>query len=214
MTRIIMILALLGLTTSMRAQQETGTWSITPRAGVNSSNVSVEDRWVLGSPDKSYKAKRKWGFVAGVDAEYQAGQQIGVSVGAFYSNEGYTYGDVEDLGKVTQTLHFLNVPILANFYIEPNILPGLALKAGVQFGYLMKADMKDGLGDYSQGRNTQSFKRVNISIPAGISYCYKHFVADIRYNIGLMNLCDVELEVEDSWKTNSLWLTVGYQFKL
>ncbi len=214
MTRLIMILALLGLTTSMRAQQETGTWSITPRAGVNSSNVSVEDLWVLGNSDKSYKAKRKWGFVAGVDAEYQAGQQIGVSIGAFYSNEGYTYGNVEDFGRVTQTLHFLNIPILANFYVEPNILPGLALKAGVQFGYLMKADMKDGLGEYSQGRNTQSFKRVNISIPAGISYCYKNFVADIRYNIGLMNLCDVELEVEDSWKTNSLWLTVGYQFKL
>ena len=29
-----------------------------------------------------------------------------------------------------------------------------------------------------------------------------------------MNMCNVELAVEDSWKTNSLWLTVGYQFEL
>jgi hypothetical protein len=103
---------------------------------------------------------------------------------------------------------------LANFYIEPRILPGLALKAGVQFGYLLKAKMQDGLGEYSQGDNTSSFKRLNISIPAGISYTYKNFVADLRYNIGLMNLCNVALEVEDSWKTNSLWITLGYQFRL
>ena len=215
MKQIIMMAAFLGLSMGMKAQQETGTWTLTPRAGINSSNVSVEDLWVLGdSGDKSYSAKRKWGFVAGVDAEYQAGQQIGVSVGAFYSNEGYTYGNVESLGKVTQTLHYLNIPVLANFYLEPRILPGLALKAGVQFGYLLKAKMQDGLGEYSQGDNTSSFKRLNISIPAGISYTYKNFVADLRYNIGLMNLCNVDLEVEDSWKTNSLWITLGYQFRL
>ncbi|MBQ9229667.1 MAG: PorT family protein [Prevotella sp.] len=212
MNKIIMIATFLSLTSSIKAQQETGKWALTPRVGINSSNVSVGNLWT--EFEKSYSAKHKWDFVGGLDAEYLAGQQVGISIGAFYSNEGYTYGNVEDLGKVTQTLHFLNIPILVNFYIEPNILPGLALKAGVQLGYLLKAKMDDHLGDYTQGDNTKSFKHVNVSIPAGISYCYKNFVADLRYNIGLMNLCDIDFYVEDSWKTTSLWLTVGYQFKM
>lgn len=209
MNRFLVIFAFLGLSMGVKAQQETGSWTLTPRAGINTSNMSVEDLWT--DMDRAVSAKRKWGFVGGLDAEYQAWQQVGISVGAFYSNEGYTYGNVDDLGKITQTLHFINVPILVNFYIEPNILPGLALKAGVQLGYLVSGKYKDNNGTLT---NTSDFKRVNVSIPAGISYTYKRFVADVRYNIGVMNMCYKELEVEDSWKTNSLWITIGYQFGL
>ena len=207
--RITAIIAFLCLSLGAMAQQETGTWTLTPRAGINSSNMSVEDLWT--DLDVAVSAKRKWGFVGGLDAEYQAWQQIGISVGAFYSNEGYTYGNVEDIGNLTESLHFLNIPVLVNFYIEPNILPGLALKAGVQFGYLLSGKSKTGSETVT---NTSHFKRLNISIPAGISYSYKNFVADLRYNIGLMNLCNVDFDVEDSWKTNSLWITIGYQFKM
>ena len=132
MNRIIAIITFLCLCMGMKAQQETGSWTLTPRAGINTSNMSVEDLWT--DMDRAVSAKRKWGFVGGLDAEYQAWQQVGISVGAYYSNEGYTYGTVDNLGKVTQTLHFINIPVLVNFYIEPNILPGLALKAGVQRG--------------------------------------------------------------------------------
>ena len=89
--------------------------------------------------------------------------------------------------------------------------PGLAIKAGVELGYLVSGKFKD---NHNTLTNTSDFKRVNISIPAGISYNYRHIVLDLRYNIGLMNMCHKELEVQDSWKANSLWLTVGYQFEL
>ena len=207
--RITAVIAFLCLSLGAVAQQEANTWTLTPKVGINSSNMSVEDLWT--DIDVAVSAKRKWGFIGGLEAEYQAWRQIGISVGAFYSNEGYTYGDVEGIGKITESLHFLNIPVLVNFYIEPNILPGLALKAGVQFGYLLSGKSKTGSETLT---NTSHFKRVNISIPAGISYSYKNFVADLRYNIGLMNLCNVDLDVEDSWKTNSLWITVGYQFKM
>ena len=207
--RITAVIAFLCLSLGAMAQQEANTWTLTPKVGINSSNMSVEDLWT--DIDVAVSAKRKWGFIGGLEAEYQAWWQIGISVGAFYSNEGYTYGDVEGIGKITESLHFLNIPVLVNFYIEPNILPGLALKAGVQFGYLLSGKSKTGSETLT---NTSDFKRVNISIPAGISYSYKNFVADLRYNIGLMNLCNVDLDVEDSWKTNSLWITVGYQFKM
>lgn len=212
MKRIGFIWVFLAAFTVVKAQQETGTWTLTPRVGVNSSKVSVNDLWVMKQDDNNelrVSAKRRWGFVGGLDAEYQVWQQIGVSAGAFFSTEGYTYGDIKDIGKVSQSLYYLNVPVLVNFYIEPNILPGLALKAGIQVGYLLKGESIFG----STETNTGSYKRVNVSIPAGISYSYHGFVADLRYNIGISNLCNMGV-LDESWKLNSLWLTLGYQFKL
>lgn len=212
MKRIGFIWVFLAAFTVVKAQQETGTWTLTPRVGVNSSKVSVNDLWVMKQDDNNelrVSAKRRWGFVGGLDAEYQVWQQISVSAGAFFSTEGYTCGDIKDIGKVSQSLYYLNVPVLVNFYIEPNILPGLALKAGIQVGYLLKGESTFG----STETNTGSYKRVNVSIPAGISYSYRGFVADLRYNIGISNLCNMGV-LDESWKLNSLWLTLGYQFKL
>ena len=212
MKRIGFIWIFLAAFTVVKAQQETGTWTLTPRVGVNSSKVSVNDLWVMKQDDNNelrVSAKRRWGFVGGLDAEYQVWQQISVSAGAFFSTEGYTCGDIKDIGKVSQSLYYLNVPVLVNFYIEPNILPGLALKAGIQVGYLLKGESTFG----STETNTGSYKRVNVSIPAGISYSYRGFVADLRYNIGISNLCNMGV-LDESWKLNSLWLTLGYQFKL
>ena len=212
MKRIGFIWVFLVAFTMAKAQQETGLWTLTPKVGVNSSKVSVNDLWVMMQDDNNElraSAKRRWGFVGGLDAEYQVWQQISVSAGAFFSTEGYTCGDIKDIGKVSQSLYYLNVPVLVNFYIEPNILPGLALKAGIQVGYLLKGESTFG----STETNTGSYKRVNVSIPAGISYSYRGFVADLRYNIGISNLCNMGV-LDESWKLNSLWLTLGYQFKL
>ena len=212
MKRIGFIWVFLAAFTMVKAQQETGSWTLTPRVGVNSSKVSVNDLWVMKQDDNNelrVSAKRRWGFVGGLDAEYQVWQQISISAGAFFSTEGYTYGDIKDIGKVSQSLYYLNVPVLVNFYIEPNILPGLALKAGIQVGYLLKGESTFG----STETNTDNYKRVNVSIPAGISYSYRGFVADLRYNIGISNLCNMGV-LDESWKLNSLWLTLGYQFKL
>ena len=36
---------------------------------------------------------------------------------------------------------------------------------------------------------------------------------DLRYNIGLSNLCNHKV-LDETWRSNSLWLTLGYQFKM
>jgi hypothetical protein len=54
---------------------------------------------------------------------------------------------------------------------------------------------------------------MNVSIPAGISYSYRNFTADVRYNIGVANLCNVSM-IDKSWRTGSLWITLGYHFAL
>lgn len=208
MKRLGFVLVFIVAVSVAKAQQETGSWTLTPRVGINSSKVSVGE--LFTDFETSVNVKRRWGFVGGLDAEYQVWQQIGISAGAFFSTEGYTYGDVKDVGKVSQSLYYLNVPVLVNFYVEPDILPGLALKAGIQLGCLLKGE--DNYGSKTT-TNTDNFKKVNISIPAGISYSYRGFVADLRYNIGISNLCKSDI-IDESWRVNSLWLTLGYQFRL
>ncbi len=60
--------------------------------------------------------------------------------------------------STTYKLDYLNIPITANFYV----LQGLALKTGVQLGFLLSAkaeslDVKD------------AYESVNFSIPIGLS---------------------------------------------
>lgn len=212
MKRTVLILALMAAGLGAQAQHEVGTWSVTPRVGVNLSKLSDQEVIYEGleSNAKTAKAKYKWGMTAGAEAEYQAWPQVAVSAGVLYSNEGYTYGKISDTGELSQTLHFVNIPLLLNFYIEPNLLPGLALKAGVQMGFLAKATRHtDGTTD----DNKNEYSTVNVSIPAGISYTYKGFTADFRYNIGVSNLCKVP-DTNWKWRTGSFWLTLGYQFML
>ena len=214
MRKIAIVLALLSIAISGSAQQESGSWSLTPRVGINTSKLSGWKVFTSMDADaKAVKAERKWGLTAGAELEYQAWQQIGLSLGAYYSNEGYRYpfdltGDNND--KATETMHWLNIPVLVNFYIEPKILKGLALKAGVQLGYLLGARNKV---DGTTTTTTSNYKRVNFSIPAGISYTYHGFTADVLYNIGISNLCNVSA-LDESWRTNSLWITLGYKFAL
>lgn len=211
MKRIVWMIAFMASVLGAQAQREVGTWTLTPKVGANLSKMS-EQELIYENFDSQAQmnAKYKFGLTAGAEAEYQAWQQVAVSAGVFYSGEGYTYGKVKDMDKLSQTLHFVSVPILLNFYIEPNLLPGLALKAGVQLGYLLSA--KQHIGNQTT-TVTDNYKRVNVSIPAGISYTYKAFTADFRYNIGVANLCNVDV-IDRSWRTGSFWLTLGYQFVL
>lgn len=212
MTRIKLLFLFLTFFLGVKAQQETGTWSITPHVGINSSVLSVDDVLYLDGNGKteSMKAKHKWGQTAGVETQYQMWSQLGISIGLMYSNEGFLFDEKDDVEEWKQSLHFLNVPVMVNFYVEPNMLPGLSLKAGMQVAYLLQG--KETLMG-NTATNTNSFHRVGISIPAGISYEFHNWVADLRYNIGLTNLCNHQV-LDETWRSNSLWLTLGYQFRM
>lgn len=107
-------------------------------------------------------------------------------------------------------MDYINVPILANFYV----CKGLALKTGIQpafnvnsrykmsiSGISVSGDLSDVIGD--------DIKSFDFSIPVGISYEYKNFVIDGRYNVGVTKL------LNDSDSKNSVFqFTLGYKFSL
>jgi hypothetical protein len=104
-------------------------------------------------------------------------------------------------GDGKMKLDYINVPILANYYV----IPGLAIKAGIQPGFLMSAKDKDG------NSFKDEMKKVDISIPLGASYEFENFVIDARYNLGLTK---GNKNGSASNKNSVLMFTVGYKFAL
>ena len=125
-------------------------------------------------------------------------------------------------------LGYVNVPVIANVYVAK----GLALKAGVQFGFMTsaKTDIDVTLpvvGKYNivdNGDIKDYMNTTDISIPMGISYEYNNFVLDARYNLGLTKIGKDNKDVSniantlgvkyDDTKNSVFQITLGYKFDL
>ena len=195
MKKILMIAALMVATLSANAQNEVGQLSIKPTIGLNFATLT-----------KSDISKTRTGLNFGIEAEYGVTEKFGVTAGLFYSQQGAKtkdfhlavknniIGGKEFDGKATIKLDYINIPILAQYYL----IPGLAIKAGIQPGFnVLKKVALDGTVYQGgvQGGNPEKIdesikieegvKNFAFAIPVGLSYEYKSFVLDARYNIGL-----------------------------
>lgn len=165
-----------------------------PKVGLNVSSMSHTDM------------NAKVGFTAGVFGQLRTNDWFAVSAELLYSRQGVT--DKETVGgqKVKDRIksHYLNVPVLANFYVTEN----LALKTGVQAGFCLGARevVKVG-GQKSKQSVGDAFHTADISIPVGISYDLGPIVLDARYNFGVSHA----LKSGDS-RNNVFQLTAGIRF--
>lgn len=115
-------------------------------------------------------------------------------------------------------MDYVNVPIMANIYVAK----GLALKAGIQPGFLTndkakvesdgvsaEIDLKKAFRD--AGMDDADVKDIDFSIPVGISYEYHQFQLDARYNFGVTKAITGDGE---STKNSVFQITLGYKFDL
>jgi hypothetical protein len=120
-------------------------------------------------------------------------------------------------------LNYLNVPVLAKYYIADNF----AVLAGPQFGILMSAkedyDVSEtisGITDnYSESADVKDFyKTLSLSFNVGAAYSItENIFVDARYNLGLSSIAkDFTDEFGDSFsadiKNNVIQFSVGYKF--
>ena len=179
------------------AQNEVGQLTIQPKVGVNIANITDAD-----------DADPRIGLAAGAEFEYGLTDNIGLSAGVLYSMQGVKTIIVDD--DCTSKLDYLNVPILANFYVAK----GFAVKLGVQPGFKLSSKAKVKVSGASVEVDANDIEGVNVksidlSIPVGVSYQYQNIVFDARYNWGVTNI------VEDSDSKHSVFqITVGYKFSL
>ena len=178
MKKFMLAAAVMIMSLGAKAQNEVGQITVAPTVGLNLATVT-------GDGSKSITA-----FTVGATAEYGLSEDIGLSAGVMYSMQGAKLGD-EKL-----KLGYINIPILANYYIWE----GLAIKAGLQPGIMLSAKW-DG-EDVKEGCNS-----FDLAIPVGVSYEFSNIVVDARYNIGVTKIIDGA----DS-KNSVMQFTVGYKF--
>lgn len=186
------------------AQSEVGSLNIQPKIGLNIATMPAGD------------AKSRKAFAAGVEAEYFVHQNLSLSVGAIYSQQGFR--DSKEIGITDMAapdadcnfiLDYINIPIMANIYASN----GLAVKAGIQPGFRIRSKFKftaDGTTI-----NADNFTRnFDLAIPLGVSYEFNNLQFDIRYNIGITNATrDIYTESGDA-KNRVVQITLGYKFWL
>ena len=194
MRKLMMIAALLVASLNVNAQ-EVGMF-IKPMAGATLTTMT-------GDVDD---LKMKVGFTGGAELGYQFHKMVALTAGALYTMQGARVSN--DDNKYMINTNYLNVPVLLNLYP----VSGLGIKAGVQFGFLMKA--KQGGEDVKD-----FFEKSDFSIPVGLSYEFDDAVVELRYNIGVSNIRKdnyVENLFSDGKKIHNsvLMLTFGYRIPL
>ena len=230
----MMMMLLLSVVGAMAqgVENPVGKFSIIPRVGVAIANLTDNSMMVASEQTSELKSKNQAGFLGGVDVEYRATDVLAVSLGAYYARQGFRYADYEAMtedginiysGVKNQhaNIDYIHVPLMLKAYVAP----GLAVMAGAQMGFRcgdakfmgesteLEKD-KNGSTTYKETTNFEStmpLKKVDVSIPLGLSYEYMNVILDARYNIGLTNVNKGDISKS---KNKVLTFTVGYRFTL
>ena len=134
-------------------------------------------------------ADMKVGLAAGAEVEYVLAEKFALTGGLIYSMQGCKYSE----GGT------------ANYYI----IPGLAVKAGLQPGFKVRGKWKTEANGQSTEGDFNGGKSFDLSIPFGISYEFSNFVIDGRYQLGLTDTSN-----GGSSKNSVFMFSVGYKFSL
>ena len=231
MKKILISLSLFMSALTLSAQSKVGTVSLIPKIGVSLSNL-VNNDLIYGNvtAEATRQATRQAGFAGGLEAAYQVTDQVAVSLAAMYSQAGCRYKDYEavvDEGNHVGVsgwryrLQYIQVPVMFNVYVAP----GLAVKAGVQPGFLLDANYaikeqpiavsKTGEKTYGTITRTEDDKKdvyhsFDFSVPVGVSYEYMNVVLDARYNFGVTHV----FKQGGNCRNSIIDVTVGYKFDL
>ena len=146
MIRNLLLFAFACFAAMAEAQNQKGTFSIKPMAGVNISS--------FGSPTIEDFYHTKVRFTAGAETEYGVNNWLGLSLGLMYSQQGAKVDGSVALVQMLENdevlysesqmdgyLHadYLNIPMMAHVYIPA--IRGLSINAGIQMGFLVNDRM-------------------------------------------------------------------------
>lgn len=217
------------------AQYEPGTFSIQPRLGFTASmmsNMEKLDIPIAGFGDVNLDTWPAVGLFVGADMEYQLSPLVSLSAGLNWAQTGSGWEDWKhkengmtvEIKDTKAETSYLSIPLTANFYVWK----GLALRTGVQMGFLTSAKLKmtvtasgtqNGLNVNQSTDFDESFKdecnKFDLSIPVGVSYEFNnHLVLDARYNIGVTKVNKDKEPGEKDSRNGVFSLTLGYKIKL
>ena len=231
---LIAAMTVAALSASAQSRFEPGTLTLQPRLGFTGSMLTNMPDLDLGL-SKDLDATSIVGCFLGADLEYQFTNSVSVSAGLNWAQAGTGWEDAKinvsdeisatgasysiKMKDIKVQTSYINLPVVVNWYVAK----GLAVKAGVQFGYLTSAKTKLTVeanevvnikSDIDQSCKDE-FNKFDLSIPIGLSYEFKKpFVIDARAIYGLTKVNKESVPGEDDSKNVVFALTFGYKFKL
>lgn len=212
MKKLFTMVALMAMSLTAFAQHEEGDVTIQPKVGITISNITDGD-------------KSKVNLAYGVEFERFFTDQFSASLGVMFTNQGCKW-DIEraevysadgtgkkDSDDMKLDIYYGTLPIMANYYV----LPGLALKAGIQPAFRVKARMEyngekvdyDNYIDIMFNGEGNKLRTFDLSIPVGFSYEFKGITFDARYNIGVTKLIS---DTDEGIYNKVFIMTLGYKF--
>lgn len=231
----VLLLALASSAVAMAQHPAQGTISLIPRVGVSMASLAGEKIYIDAS-NMPMSSRYKTGFMGGIDLDYQMLDNLSISLGAYYAQQGCNYrnNSVETKGPGntvngtgysdwSTNLDYLNVPLMLNVYVAP----GVAVKAGLQVGFALSGKTKYTTTDYTKTPEGEyksekprdvdidldkTLNKVNFSIPVGFSYEFSNVILDARYNIGLTSFQNID--GFESSKNRVFTISAGYRFDL
>jgi long-subunit fatty acid transport protein len=180
------------------------------KAGLNISSITG---------DNTEDVSSKIGFQVGGFAEIKISDKFAIQPELLYSAQGAKskYSEVvPDLGtftgKFTQKLAYLNIPVMAKYYVTE----GFSLEAGPQLGFLLSAESEqtdsfEGDSVTETTDNKKDFNSTDFGFNLGAGYdVTENINLGLRYSIGLNNI--VKENGSDSNSNSNLAFAVGYKF--
>ena len=196
MKKLFFVAVIMMASISAFAQHAPGSLTLQPRIGFSAADFN-----------NTSDTEARVGLVVGPEFEYTLGNRFSLGFGLNYSQQGTKIKDTD----VTFKLDYLTIPIVANVYL----FKGFALKAGIQPGINLSAklDAKNAKVDL----DNDEVKAFDLAIPVGLSYEFRNFVLDARYNFGVTKIFDekkLPTGVDIDSKNLGFQLTLGYKITL
>ena len=193
----VMAVAALMVTQRVSAQHEEGDFTIQPRVGITMSNMT-----------NTNGAKTKLNVTYGVEFEHFFTDEFSVAAGVLFTDQGAKLND-----DVTMNIYYGQLPVTLNYYV----LTGLAVKAGIQPGFRVKANVnEDGtkvdfdkfLATLYPGEDVK-MSTFDLAFPVGLSYEYSRVTLDARYNWSVLKLIK---GIDETVRNSAFAITLGYKF--
>lgn len=182
MKKSVLVIVMMIMSTTFISAQEYVYFGV--KGGVNFSSFNGDGY------DDFVDPKERTSFHLGLLAEIPVGERFSIQPEVLYSAQGYDIASREDANDLEYQLDYINVPILAKFYL----FNSFSLEAGPQIGFLVNEEIDgDPTGDGGDlNLDDDQFKTVDFGIGLGASYKFSNFFISGRYNLGLSDIYDME----------------------
>ena len=188
---------------AMNAQEASNAKDMSPSFGVKGG---VNFATITSGNDEFNSPDARTSFHVGAVGEFPIAEIFSVQVEALYSGQGFEISDNNGINdqKVEYQLDYLNIPVLAKFYL----FEGFSLEAGPQIGFVVNEEVDfrplDDAGDIER----EDAESVDFGVAAGLTFqTDMGLFASGRYNLGLTDIYN------DANIQNSVFqISLGYKF--